>query len=124
MPRPAGGRPGHGPSRRARNGHQLQRVQHLLPWCYTRIVATTRPRHSITETDDIAAALDAASERWPGEPRAALLRRLVHEGHRTLDVTTARRRLDRLAAVRRASGAMTGVYRSDELQRLRDDWPA
>lgn len=92
--------------------------------CYTRRVATTRPRHSITETDDVAAALDAAAERWPGESRATLLRRLVHAGHRALDTTEAQRRLDRLAAVRRASGAMTGVYRSDELQRLRDDWPA
>lgn len=87
-------------------------------------MATTRPRHSITETDDVAAALDAAAERWPGEPRAALLRRLVHEGHRSLEVTADRRRLDRLAAVRRASGAMTGVYEFDELPRLRDDWPA
>lgn len=97
---------------------------HHLPRCYTPPVATTRPRHSITETDDVAAALDAAAERWPGESRAALLRRLVQEGYRALDATAARRRLDRLAAVRKASGAMTGVYRADELQRLRDDWPA
>lgn len=87
-------------------------------------MATTRPRHSITETDDVAVALDAAAERWPGETRAALLRRLVHEGHRALDGAGAQRRLDRLAAVRQASGAMTGVYGADELQQLRDDWPA
>lgn len=97
---------------------------HLEFGCYTRRVATTRPRHSITETDDVAAALDAAAERWPGESRATLLRRLVHEGYRALDAESARRRLGRLAAVRKASGAMTGVYRSDEPERLRDDWPA
>jgi hypothetical protein len=26
---------------------------------------TARPRHMITETDDITAALDAAARRWP-----------------------------------------------------------
>ncbi len=97
---------------------------HFWCRCYTGAVATTRPRHSITETDDVAAALDAAAEHWPGESRAGLLRRLVHEGHRAIDASSARRRLDRLAALRQAKGAMTGVYRPDELERLRDEWPA
>lgn len=99
-------------------------VQHLRGRCYTRPMATTRPRHSITETDDVAAALDAAAARWPAESRADLLRRLVREGHRAIDASAAERQLDRLAALRRASGSMTGVYRPDELERLRDDWPA
>ena len=30
----------------------------------------------------------------------------------------------RRAAIRRTTGALTGVYESDDLERLRDDWPA
>lgn len=99
-------------------------VLHLAFRCYTRRVATTRPRHSITETDDVAAAIDVAAERWPGESRAELLRRLVQEGRRAIDATSARRQIDRLAALRQAKGALTGVYRPDEIERLRDEWPA
>jgi hypothetical protein len=36
------------------------------------------------------------------------------------DEATARRR----DAVRRTSGAVTGAYESEYLERLRDDWPA
>lgn len=86
-------------------------------------MATTRPRHTITETDDVAAALDAAAERWPGEPRSQLLRRLVGEGHRALDAGRAARFEERRAALLRSAGSMTGVYRKDELARLREDWP-
>jgi hypothetical protein len=97
---------------------------HLLDGYYTSVMATTRPRHTITETDDVAAALDIAAERWPGEPRAELLRRLVAEGRRALDITRETRRAERLEAVRRTSGMVRGVYRPDELDRLREDWPA
>ena len=86
-------------------------------------MATTRPRHTITETDDVAAALDVAAERWPGEPRAELLRRLVAEGQRALEGARETRRRDRLEVVRRTSGMLAGVYRPDELARLREDWP-
>lgn len=102
----------------------LKLVQHHNRRRYTRGVATTRPRHSITETDDVAAAIAVAAERWPGESRAELLRRLVQEGRRAIDATSARRQLDRLAALRQAKGALTGVYRPDEIKRLRDEWPA
>ncbi|MDE0499676.1 MAG: hypothetical protein OXH86_20240 [Acidimicrobiaceae bacterium] len=34
---------------------------------------TTRPRHPVTETDEIAEALDAAAQRWSGAPRAKLV---------------------------------------------------
>jgi hypothetical protein len=88
-------------------------------------VPTTRPRLTITETDDLAAALDAAAARWPEvRSRRELLLRLVNEGREVIDrdrdEETARRR----AAIRRTSGAMTGAYEPGELERLRDDWPA
>ena len=86
---------------------------------------TSRPRLTITETDDVAEALDAAAARWPDiRSRRELLLRLVEQGREVIDddrrETTARRR----EAIRRTSGALTGVYERGYLERLRGDWPA
>lgn len=82
---------------------------------------TTRPRHLITETDQVARALDDAARRWPEDAhsRARLLVRLVEEGHRAIADTTAQR----IAAVRRTAGALEGVYPIGYLDELREDWP-
>src|SRR2546430_2026058 len=47
---------------------------------------TARPRHMITETDEISEALDDAARRWPGDrhERKRLLVRLIEEGHQAL----------------------------------------
>jgi hypothetical protein len=79
----------------------------------------------ITETEEVARALDDAAKRWPDEreARAKLLLRLVRQGHEVIAgqaVSEARRRRD---AVRRTSGALTGVYPDGYLERLRGDWP-
>jgi hypothetical protein len=101
-------------------------VQHLSRRCYTsRGMPTTRPRLTITETDDVAAALDAAAARWPEvSSRRELLLRLVEQGREVIenerDDAVDRRR----AAIRRTSGALTGAYDAGYLDRLRDDWPA
>jgi hypothetical protein len=78
----------------------------------------------VTETDDLAAALDEAALRWPELSRAQLLVRLALEGHRAAGAARDERRRHRLAALHRHSGAMTGVYAPDELAELREDWPA
>jgi hypothetical protein len=86
---------------------------------------TTRPRHVVTETDNVARALDDAARRWPAEKdnRAKLLLHLVEEGHRAVieqqDEANARRE----DAVARTSGALTGAYDDVYLARLREDWP-
>lgn len=87
---------------------------------------TTRPRHLITETDQVAQALDDAAEHWPEDrdSRAKLLLHLVEEGHQALVEKKGRRREARLAAIRRTSGSLTGTYDADYLQTLREDWPA
>ncbi|MCP9491679.1 MAG: hypothetical protein MSC31_17670 [Solirubrobacteraceae bacterium MAG38_C4-C5] len=84
---------------------------------------TTRPRHTITETDEVARALDEAAQRWPHEPRGRLLVRLVEEGRAAINGKRERAAADRHRAVRETAGNLTGVYRRDELQRLREDWP-
>lgn len=85
---------------------------------------TTRPRHTITETDRIAAALDAAGRRWPGERRAGLVKRLIEAGHAAIeeDEQAGQERL--LGAVDATSGALDGVYPAGYLEELRREWHA
>lgn len=86
-------------------------------------VPTTRPRHFVTETDDLAEALDAAASRWPALSRPQLLVRLALEGHQAAEQARDERRRRRIAAVREHSGALTGAYGPDYLARLREEWP-
>lgn len=80
----------------------------------------------VTETETVARALDAAAERWPDDRRhrGRLLVRLVEEGGRAVerheDEEAARRR----QTLAETSGALTGLYGPEYLDRLRHDWPA
>lgn len=85
-----------------------------------------RPRYVISESDEVAAALVDAARRWreDRDSPAKLLRHLIAEGHRAVLAAADRDRKRRLAAIRRTSGALTGAYEADELEKLRRDWPA
>jgi hypothetical protein len=86
---------------------------------------TTRPRLTITETDDVAAALDVAAAHWPEVgSRRELLLRLVEEGRAAIDRDRDDAAVRRREAIRRTSGALTGDFQPDYLERLRGDWPA
>ncbi|HZI90531.1 MAG TPA: hypothetical protein VFD31_02750 [Thermoleophilaceae bacterium] len=87
---------------------------------------TDRPRHSVTESDDLEQALDDAAERWPEDrgARARLLVRLAREGHRAIQAERDAEVEARRTAIRATSGALTGVYPQDYLADLRGDWPA
>jgi hypothetical protein len=88
-------------------------------------VPTTRPRLTITETDDVARALDDAAARWPDvRSRQQLLLRLLAEGHEALLSRRAEDTQRRKQAIRRTSGSLSGAYAPDHLAALRDDWPA
>lgn len=84
---------------------------------------TTRPRHFVTETDELAVALNEAARRWPGVSRSQLLVRLALEGHQAALRHHEERRRRRLAALREHSGLLTGSYGPGYLERLREEWP-
>jgi len=87
-------------------------------------VPTTRPRHLITETEEVMRALDDAAKRWPtdSESRPKLLLHLVREGHRSVVEYHEHQLAARREAVESTAGALTGVYGQDYLRRLREDW--
>ena len=85
---------------------------------------TARHRFQVTETDEVARALDAAEKRWPGEPRARLIVRLITEnGAHVAEVNEAEERRRR-AALEAVAGSFTGMYPPGYLEALREEWPA
>src|SRR5699024_7821894 len=100
-----------------------QRCNTLSMKCYTQSVPTTRPRHFVTESDALAAALAAASARWPDLSRAQIVVRLALEGSRAAQHDHDRRHERRLAAPRQGSGALPGAYGPGYREQLPQDWP-
>jgi hypothetical protein len=86
-------------------------------------VPTTRPRYQVTETDELAAALDAAERRWPGVPRSRLLLRVLELGEQAVIADQAERDERRAAAIRAAAGTFDDAFDEDFLRNLRQDWP-
>lgn len=82
---------------------------------------TVRPRHQITETDDIAAALDLAAQQWPDDSRSDLMRRLVLTGARALAESPIERTLEIELALSQLAD-LAQCYPDGYLDRLRDDW--
>ena len=91
-----------------------------MVWCYTLAMPTTKPRYTVTDTGDLENLLDEAQGRWPDvKDRKDLLILLARTGMaKVRDDAENRRRV-----VDETSGALTGVYREDELSGLREDWP-
>ncbi len=87
---------------------------------------TARRRHTLTETDDVAEALDNAARRWPADrnARTKLLSRLIVEGDRAVRGAQEADTAGRREAVERTRGALTGTYPDGYLEDLRADWPA
>lgn len=93
-----------------------------MPRCYTHTMPTTRPRHTLTETDELAAALNDAAVAWPelrGD-RGALLRKLVEAGRNSVRGGSAGGVRVLLAE---ASGAATGAYPRGARAELLAEWP-
>ena len=80
---------------------------------------TARPRHVLTETDELAAAIDAAATQYPGDTRAELLRRLIRLGATTINRDQERHRRNVVAR----AGRYPGMYPAGYLDGLRNEWP-
>lgn len=78
----------------------------------------------MTETDELAEALDVAARLWPNLSRGQLVARLAVEGHRAVSAEDGRLREQRLEVLRAHSGALTGVYDASDRERFRAEWPA
>lgn len=90
---------------------------------------TIRPRHTLTETDEITRALHEAAEVWPEDrdrPRRLLLRLIragwasVREERIEREAERRERIEQRLAAAERLVGTLR--FAPDHLERLREDW--
>lgn len=80
----------------------------------------------ITESDELAHALDAAARRWPEHRnnRSELLRQIVRIGAERLEHAETERVAQRRAAVERNAGKFSNVWPTDWREAARDEWPA
>jgi hypothetical protein len=87
---------------------------------------TSHRRHAITETDDIAGALEMAAKTWPdlADKPGALLRRLILLGRNTLAHDRVTAEDAREQSIDATAGALAGVFGPNYLHELREDWPA
>src|SRR5690606_24583369 len=97
-------------------------VYHLKSWWYPRGMPTSRRRYQVTETDEVAHALNEAAKRWPGEPRSRLIVRAITAGGEAIAHEAALER--RVAAIRRTQGSYPDAFGAGYLAALRSDWPA
>lgn len=85
---------------------------------------TTKPRHAITETEQVAAALAAAAKRWPEDKDrpSRLLMHLIDVGRAQVEVELTDYVSARREAIREAAGSFTGCFEPGFLDELRDEW--
>ena len=104
------------------------RPQHagVPPICrwYTFVMPTSRPRYQVTETPEVARALDRAAKRWPGEPRSRLLVRLVEVADGVLADDERVDESSHQSAVLASAGRYAEAFDPDYLANVRADWPA
>ena len=82
-------------------------------------------RHGVTETAEIAAAIEVAAGAWPEHAgqRTVLLRRLVLAGVEVAQREQAERRAAHQTQAERLSGSRPGVWPADAVEELHGDWP-
>ncbi|OUV18257.1 MAG: hypothetical protein CBC58_01130 [Cellulomonadaceae bacterium TMED98] len=80
----------------------------------------------VTESDQLARALDDAAELWPelGGQRGKLLQRVVEAGMQAVHTEHTARQNAREHAVLSAAGSLSGVWPGDWHEQVRSEWPA
>ena len=79
----------------------------------------------VTETDEVARAIDEAARRWPEArgSRARLLLLLIDAGYHAIREERRFESERRRAAILETSGSLPGIYEQGYLERLRAEWP-
>ena len=80
----------------------------------------------ITESDQLARALDHAAKVYPElvNERAELLRCLIERGIKSLEAEYDEAIEARKKAIREVAGSMSGIWPENYLEELRNEWPA
>ncbi|MDR1393309.1 MAG: hypothetical protein LBJ62_05000 [Bifidobacteriaceae bacterium] len=85
---------------------------------------TSLPRHAITETPEIAAAIDSGHAEWPSvSSRAEIVRRLILEGSGAIRRRHHGRKASHAKAVEQWAGSTPGVFPPDAVTALHGEWP-
>ncbi|HAN72053.1 MAG TPA: hypothetical protein DCQ36_10785 [Actinobacteria bacterium] len=82
---------------------------------------TVRPRYQITETDDIALAVDIGCRTWPHESRSDVMRRLILIGAQRISESPLERALEIETALAQLS-ELADDYPPGYLADLRGEW--
>lgn len=79
----------------------------------------------LTETDELAHALDAAAHEWPElrDNRGELLRRIVRVGSEAIERRETERITCRRAAIASSAGSLSGLWPNGWREAMRDEWP-
>ncbi|MFT4158321.1 MAG: hypothetical protein QM630_10430 [Microbacterium sp.] len=86
-------------------------------------MATTLPRIQVTQTPELAAALEIAAKEWPGASRSELVARLAANGVEALAEKRAARRAARRKVLEETLGKYSDAFPPGYLEDLRKDWP-
>jgi len=85
---------------------------------------TTRTRHMITESDELAESLDKAILIWPEcRTRTELLRKILDEGSKAIELKAAALSTQRQDALKRLIDAGTGMWPEDFDEQRKSEWP-
>ena len=82
-------------------------------------MATKLARHSITETSEVAAAIDVGANMMPGASRAQVAKYLILRGAQAARSDGGARS----AAIERWAGCLSGTLPPDAAEALKDEWP-
>jgi hypothetical protein len=77
----------------------------------------------VTETDEVAEALDLAARHWPGESRGRLLVRLLEVGAARLAADDDAERDRRARLLDEFAATYAEAYPTGYLEELRGEWP-
>ena len=97
-------------------------MYHCAGRWYNSSMPTSRHRYQVTETDEVARALDTAARLWPEDSRSRLIVRVIVVGGEAL--ADAELVSQRRAAIARLAGRYSDDYGPNYLDELRKDWPA